>query len=79
MLKSRKMMDQFQKLDPPHIDGDPKDYAHDYLDRCHKILCFLGLVESNGVDFTTFHVIGPTKRWCQTYAQEAMQYTWWLW
>ncbi|XP_070045380.1 uncharacterized protein [Nicotiana tomentosiformis] len=35
--------------------------------RCHEILHNLGLVEANGVDFTTFQMQGPTKRWWQVY------------
>ncbi|XP_070056837.1 uncharacterized protein [Nicotiana tomentosiformis] len=35
-----------------------------------KILCDLGLVESNGVDFTTFQPKGTTKRWWQTYEED---------
>lgn len=48
-------------MDPPYCDGDPTADARDFLNRCHEILCNLGLVESNGIYFTTFEFRGPSK------------------
>lgn len=52
-VDEHKRIDWLQKLDPPHFDGDLTVDAHDFLDRFHEILCNLGLIESNGVNFTT--------------------------
>lgn len=53
-INEKKKMVRFQKLDPPHFDGDLITDAQDFLDMCHGILRNLGLVEFNRVDFTTF-------------------------
>lgn len=58
-----KRMDRFKNLSPPHFSSTPSEDAQDFLDRCHEILCNLGLVESNGVDFIVFHMHGSSKRW----------------
>lgn len=44
----------FQKLHPPHFEGSFSMAAQEFLDRRHEILHNLGLLESNGVDFTAF-------------------------
>lgn len=64
LVDEHKRMDIFQKLQPPHIEGGPLEDVHDFLDMCHAILCNLGLVRSNGADFTTFQLRGsPKRRW----------------
>lgn len=65
--EEHKVMDQFQKLDPSHFNGDSTVNSQNFCDRCYEILHNLGLVESKGVYFTTFQLRGPTKRWWQTY------------
>lgn len=62
-----KRLDSFTRLFPLHFSGAPLEDAQDFLDRCHEILCNLGLVESNGVDFTILHIHGSAKRWWQVY------------
>lgn len=54
IVEEKKMMDRFQKLDPTRFNGGPSVDAQDFLDRCHEIQYNLGLVESNGVNFTIF-------------------------
>lgn len=66
-VDEQKKMDQFQNLDPPHFDCDPTINAQNFLDMCHEILCNLGLVESNRVEFTTFQLRGPAKRQWQAH------------
>lgn len=44
-------MDRFQKLDFLRFD-DPATDPQDFLDKCHEILCNLGHVVSNRVNFS---------------------------
>ncbi|XP_070034637.1 uncharacterized protein [Nicotiana tomentosiformis] len=62
-----KRLDKFTKLHPLHFSGRPSEDPHELLDRCHAILCNLGLVESNGVHFTAFQMQGLAKRLLQVY------------
>lgn len=50
-IEEYKRHDRFQKLRPPHFDGDA---AQDFIALYHQMLCKFGLVESNGLDITTF-------------------------
>lgn len=52
--EEKNMLERFQRLYPPHFDGDTSQDTQDYLDRFHHILHYLSLVESNRVDFTIF-------------------------
>lgn len=61
--EEQKMLERFQRLHPPHIDGDASQDAQNFVDRCHQMLHNFSLVESNGVDFTTFQLRGAAKRW----------------
>ncbi|XP_070042891.1 uncharacterized protein [Nicotiana tomentosiformis] len=60
--EDQKRFDWFKKMSPPQFDGDPFVDAQDFLHGCQEILQNLGLVESNGVDFTTFQLKRPPKR-----------------
>lgn len=60
----QKMMD---RLHHPHFHSDALEDGKDYLDKCHEMLRTLGLVESNGVDFTIFQLRGAAKIWWQAY------------
>ena len=51
-----KRLDKFTKLRPPHFSGTPSEDAQGFLNHCDEILRNLGLVESNGVDFTAFQM-----------------------
>lgn len=62
-----KRLHKFTKMHPPHFSGMPLEDARGFLDLCHMILHNLGLVDSNGVDFTIFQIEGPTKRQWQVY------------
>lgn len=66
-VEEQKRLDRFERLHPPHFSGEITKDAQGFLDQCHQILCILGLVKSNGVDFTTFHLTRPAYRWWQTY------------
>lgn len=42
------------------FNGDPMFVIYAFLVGCHERLHRLGLGDSNGVDFTTFKLFGPT-------------------
>ncbi|XP_070046756.1 uncharacterized protein [Nicotiana tomentosiformis] len=60
-------LDKFSKLFPVHFSGAPSKDPHDYLDHCHEVLCNMGIVETNGVDFVVFQMTGSAKRWWRDY------------
>lgn len=62
-IKEQKRLERFQRLHPPLFHDDTLEDAHDFLDRCHQMLCNLGFVESNGVDLTIFQLRGAARRW----------------
>lgn len=51
-----KRLDKFIKLHRPHFSCTPFEDALGLSGRFHEILCNLGLVESNEVDFTAFQM-----------------------
>ncbi|XP_070044893.1 uncharacterized protein [Nicotiana tomentosiformis] len=56
-------LNKFTKLFPVHLSGVPSEDPQDYLDRFHKVLRNMGIVETNGVDFAAFRMTGSAKRW----------------
>lgn len=63
----KKRLGRFQRLHPHHFYGDASKDAQNFLDRCHQTLRNLGLVESNGVEFTIFQSRRAARRWWKTY------------
>ena len=55
-------LDKFTKLFAVHFNGTPSEDPQDYLDRCHKVLRNMGIVETNGVDFAAFQMTGSAKK-----------------
>nr|XP_009789068.1 PREDICTED: uncharacterized protein LOC104236761 [Nicotiana sylvestris] len=55
--------DQFTKLFTTTYSGTPSEDAQDFLFSCHKVLRTMGIVETNGVGFATFHLTGSAKTW----------------
>lgn len=49
-----KSLDKLNNLNHPHFSGTPLEDAQVFLDCYYEILCNLGLVVFNGVDFTAF-------------------------
>lgn len=45
---------KFMRVDPPSFNRDPRVDAYEFLVDCHERLHRLGLLDSNGVDFTIF-------------------------
>lgn len=54
-------MGRFIRLGPPRFSGAPGEDAYEFLVSCQERLHNLGLVESHGVDYTTFQMDGPKK------------------
>ncbi|XP_070032689.1 uncharacterized protein [Nicotiana tomentosiformis] len=60
-------LDKFTKLFPVHFSGATSEDPQDYLDCCHEVLRNMGIIETNGVDFAVFWMIGSAKRWWRDY------------
>ncbi|XP_070047447.1 uncharacterized protein [Nicotiana tomentosiformis] len=60
-------LDKFTKLFPIYFSGTPSEDPHDFLDRCYEVLQNMGIIESNGVDFSMFQVTGSAERWWKDY------------
>ncbi|XP_070050281.1 uncharacterized protein [Nicotiana tomentosiformis] len=60
-------LDKFTKLFPVHFSGSSSEDSQDFLDRCHKVLCNMGIVETNGVDFAAFQITSSARRWWRDY------------
>ena len=52
---------EFMRAGPPRFNGDPSVDPYKLLVGFHKRLHKLGLVGSNGVDFTSFKFFGPGR------------------
>ncbi|XP_070046356.1 uncharacterized protein [Nicotiana tomentosiformis] len=60
-------LERFIKLSPIHFSGAPSEDPQEYLDNCHEVLRKMGIVETNGVDFTAFQITGSPKKWWRDY------------
>ncbi|XP_070042529.1 uncharacterized protein [Nicotiana tomentosiformis] len=65
--EEQKRLKWFERLRPPSFSGTKSEDAQDFLDICQRILCTTGILETNGVSFTTFQLIGASFRWWETY------------
>ncbi|XP_070046343.1 uncharacterized protein [Nicotiana tomentosiformis] len=63
----QKRLERFRRLHPPTFSRDESEDAQDFLDRCQRMLRTTGILETNGVSFTTFQPTGATFRWWETY------------
>ena len=53
-IDEQKMFWRFRLMNPPTYTGDLVKDAYEFIVSCHERLHNLGLVESRGVDYTTF-------------------------
>ncbi|XP_070046523.1 uncharacterized protein [Nicotiana tomentosiformis] len=60
-------MNKFTKLILVHFSGAPSEDPHDYMDRYHKVLRNMGIVETKRDDFVVFHMTDSAKRWWRDY------------
>ncbi|XP_070007930.1 uncharacterized protein [Nicotiana sylvestris] len=63
----QKLLDRWTRLHPLVFGGELHEDAQDFIDRCRDILHNMRILESHGVDFTTFQLEGRARRWLQSY------------
>ncbi|XP_070053324.1 uncharacterized protein [Nicotiana tomentosiformis] len=66
-------LERFKKYDPPTFSCLASESAHGFLEECHRILRTMGIVETSGVVFTTFQLIGAAYQWWRAYELEFEQ------
>lgn len=59
----QRRLERFGRLQPPSFSGAEGEDAQGCLDRCQRILCTAGILETNGVSFTTFQFYGVAFSW----------------
>ncbi|XP_070050621.1 uncharacterized protein [Nicotiana tomentosiformis] len=78
--KKQRRLERFKKYDPPTFSGTSTKDAQVFLEKCHRILHTMGIVEVNGVGFTTFQLLRAACRWWQEYEEgwlaDAAPLTW---
>nr|XP_009762408.1 PREDICTED: uncharacterized protein LOC104214446 [Nicotiana sylvestris] len=57
---------------PPSFSGAEPEDAQDFFDRCQCIFCTMGILETNGVSFTTFKLSGDAFRWWEDYERRRL-------
>ncbi|XP_070046373.1 uncharacterized protein [Nicotiana tomentosiformis] len=60
-------LDRFIKLFPVHFSGASSEDPQEYLDNCYEAIRNMGIVETNGVNFTAFQMTGSAKKWWRDY------------
>ncbi|XP_070054490.1 uncharacterized protein [Nicotiana tomentosiformis] len=68
--EEQKRLEQFGRFRPPEFSGAESEDVQDFLDRCQWILCTAGILETSGVSFTTFQLLGVAFRWWETRREE---------
>ncbi|XP_070034896.1 uncharacterized protein [Nicotiana tomentosiformis] len=58
---------RFKKYDPPTFSGLASEDAQGFLEKCHRILCTIGIVETSGVAFTMFQLKEAAYQWWRAY------------
>ncbi|XP_070011441.1 uncharacterized protein [Nicotiana sylvestris] len=63
----QRRLERFGILQPPIFSGaDGKD-AHGFLDKCQRMLRTTGILETNGVAFTTYQFFGAAFTWWEDF------------
>ncbi|XP_070004696.1 uncharacterized protein [Nicotiana sylvestris] len=60
-------LERYKKYDPPTFSGLASESAQGFLEKCHRILHTMGIVEMSGVAFTTFQLRGVAYQWWRAY------------
>ncbi|XP_070056589.1 uncharacterized protein [Nicotiana tomentosiformis] len=68
----QKGLERFRRRHPPSFSEDELDDAQDFLDRCQRVLRTTGIIETNGVSFTTFQFTGAAFRWWEAYERRRL-------
>ncbi|XP_070047262.1 uncharacterized protein [Nicotiana tomentosiformis] len=73
-------LERYKMYHPPTFSGLASNDALGFLEKCHRILRTIGIVETSGVSFTAFHLSGATYQWWRAYElsslDEATSLTW---
>ncbi|XP_070042517.1 uncharacterized protein [Nicotiana tomentosiformis] len=64
---TQKLLDRCTRLHPPVFGGERHKDVQDFIDRCRDRLHNIRILESYGVDFTTFQLEGRARRWWPSY------------
>ncbi|XP_070003507.1 uncharacterized protein [Nicotiana sylvestris] len=59
----QKLLDRWTRLHSLVFGGEHHEDAHDFINRCRDRLHNMRILESHGVDFTTFQLEGRARRW----------------
>ncbi|XP_070029039.1 uncharacterized protein [Nicotiana sylvestris] len=62
-----KLLDRWTRIHPPIFRDECHEDAQNFIDRCRDILHNMRILESHGVDFTTFQLEGRACKWWQSY------------
>ncbi|XP_070031560.1 uncharacterized protein [Nicotiana tomentosiformis] len=62
-----RLLDRWTRLQSPVLEGERHEDPHDFIDRCRDKWHNMRILESHGVDFTTFQLEGRACRWWQSY------------
>ncbi|XP_070031931.1 uncharacterized protein [Nicotiana tomentosiformis] len=62
-------LERFKKYHPPTYSGLATEDAHGFLEKCHSILRTMGIVETSGVSFITFQILGAAYQWWEAYKE----------
>ncbi|XP_070056744.1 uncharacterized protein [Nicotiana tomentosiformis] len=58
---------RFGRLKPPSFSGAESEDAQDFLGRYQRILRTAGILDTSGISFTTFHLMGAAFTWWEIY------------
>nr|XP_033514110.1 uncharacterized protein LOC104104359 [Nicotiana tomentosiformis] len=61
------LLDIWTRLYPTAFVGERHEDPRDFIDRCRERLHNMRILESYGVDFTTFQLEGRARRWWQSH------------
>ncbi|XP_070002397.1 uncharacterized protein [Nicotiana sylvestris] len=61
---------RFKKYHPAY-SGLNSEEAHGFLEKCHRILCTIGIMEMSGDAFTKFQLSGASYYWWRAYEESS--------
>ncbi|XP_070039641.1 uncharacterized protein [Nicotiana tomentosiformis] len=65
--EEQRRLERLKKYDPPTFSGTITEDEYGFLEKCHRILRTMGIVEVSGIAFTIFQLSGAAYRWWQAY------------
>ncbi|XP_070040676.1 uncharacterized protein [Nicotiana tomentosiformis] len=67
--EEQKRFERLKRYSPPTFSGTTTEDAQGFLEKYHRILRTMGIVELNEVAFTTFQLSGAAYQWWQIYEE----------